>query len=196
MDVEQLSDADLREGLLENGFNAGPVTPSTRRVYERKLGKLLSERSVQSSTEFVTTTETYEQQVIEEDFQTEDVVDDLETVPEPVESQEPVDDSEPKPLLDCSTPTHYPRSYELPQESTLLRRPLRRDFVDSAKKTTYTKTTVTSSSSGGKIETEATSKGGRCKIFLIVLLILIALGVLVYMYMEPLNLKKLEMKKK
>nr|XP_039263450.1 uncharacterized protein LOC120339399 isoform X3 [Styela clava] len=42
IEITALSDADLRSELQRNGINAGPIVASTRRVYEKRLEKLLS----------------------------------------------------------------------------------------------------------------------------------------------------------
>lgn len=38
--INQLSDADLRSELINLGFKAGPVTGTTRKLYEKKLESL------------------------------------------------------------------------------------------------------------------------------------------------------------
>lgn len=43
--VSQLQNAELRKKLAQYGFSAGPIVPSTRRVYERKLIKLFGEQN-------------------------------------------------------------------------------------------------------------------------------------------------------
>ena len=40
LEVNSLSDAELRKMLIEQGVDVGPVTSTTRSVYEKKLGKL------------------------------------------------------------------------------------------------------------------------------------------------------------
>ncbi|XP_040193486.1 LEM domain-containing protein 1 isoform X5 [Rana temporaria] len=41
MDIRSLSNIELKEQLLKHGINPGPILPSTRSVYEKKLQKLL-----------------------------------------------------------------------------------------------------------------------------------------------------------
>merc|ERR1712227_309755 len=41
-EVEQLSNKELKEKLSSMGINVGPIVDSTRKIYERKLAKLLS----------------------------------------------------------------------------------------------------------------------------------------------------------
>ncbi|CAB3407952.1 unnamed protein product [Caenorhabditis bovis] len=43
MDVSKLSDVELREALVSNGINPGPIGPTTRLVYEKKLSKVLND---------------------------------------------------------------------------------------------------------------------------------------------------------
>ncbi|XP_072134845.1 lamina-associated polypeptide 2, isoforms beta/delta/epsilon/gamma-like [Mobula birostris] len=45
MNVMQLSDEDLKEQLVKYGVTPGPIVASTRTVYERKLVKLMGQRS-------------------------------------------------------------------------------------------------------------------------------------------------------
>lgn len=45
MDVAQLTDAELRENLKSHGVNVGPIVESTRKVYEKKLLKLIASNS-------------------------------------------------------------------------------------------------------------------------------------------------------
>uniref|UniRef100_H0V4Y5 LEM domain-containing protein n=1 Tax=Cavia porcellus TaxID=10141 RepID=H0V4Y5_CAVPO len=41
VDVQCLSDAELQNQLKKLGFSPGPILPSTRKVYEKKLVQLL-----------------------------------------------------------------------------------------------------------------------------------------------------------
>ena len=41
MDTNSLSDLELRESLEKYGVDVGPVTATTRRVYEKRLSKHL-----------------------------------------------------------------------------------------------------------------------------------------------------------
>ncbi|XP_075469871.1 LEM domain-containing protein 1 isoform X2 [Ascaphus truei] len=47
MDVRSLSNSELKEQLLKRGVRPGPILPSTRSVYERKLQQLLEEGPAQ-----------------------------------------------------------------------------------------------------------------------------------------------------
>ncbi|KAF8364153.1 emr-1 [Pristionchus pacificus] len=40
-DIASLSNEELRNALVEHGANVGPIGPSTRKVYEKKLFKLM-----------------------------------------------------------------------------------------------------------------------------------------------------------
>ncbi|CAI5438683.1 unnamed protein product [Caenorhabditis angaria] len=59
-EISQLSDAALKEALLANGITPGPITTTTRSVYEKKLNKTLNETSLldKSSTDSVVTAPT------------------------------------------------------------------------------------------------------------------------------------------
>uniref|UniRef100_A0A1I7UE75 LEM domain-containing protein n=1 Tax=Caenorhabditis tropicalis TaxID=1561998 RepID=A0A1I7UE75_9PELO len=48
MDVSQLTDAELRDTLIQNGVNVGPIVASTRKVYEKKLIKVIGGANNQS----------------------------------------------------------------------------------------------------------------------------------------------------
>ena len=44
-EVTRLSDEELAEALRDQGEEPGPVTDSTRGVYQRKLAKLMAEKT-------------------------------------------------------------------------------------------------------------------------------------------------------
>ncbi|XP_062857854.1 thymopoietin b [Trichomycterus rosablanca] len=43
VDVESLTDSDLKDELLKHGINSGPIVASTRKLYEKRLQKLLDQ---------------------------------------------------------------------------------------------------------------------------------------------------------
>ncbi|XP_053506826.1 thymopoietin a isoform X1 [Ictalurus furcatus] len=49
IDVTELTDEDLKEQLLKYGVSAGPIVASTRKVYEKKLQKLLDQGPPQTT---------------------------------------------------------------------------------------------------------------------------------------------------
>ncbi|XP_053544048.1 thymopoietin a isoform X8 [Ictalurus punctatus] len=49
VDVTELTDEDLKEQLLKYGVSAGPIVASTRKVYEKKLQKLLDQGPPQTT---------------------------------------------------------------------------------------------------------------------------------------------------
>ncbi|XP_075052224.1 LEM domain-containing protein 1 isoform X5 [Mixophyes fleayi] len=49
MDVRSLSNSELKEQLLKRGVNPGPVLPSTRIFYEKKLQQLLEQVQIQEN---------------------------------------------------------------------------------------------------------------------------------------------------
>lgn len=51
LDTAQMSDEDLREQLLKQGVDAGPIVASTRKLYERKLLKLLDNEAILSESQ-------------------------------------------------------------------------------------------------------------------------------------------------
>ncbi|XP_043943754.1 thymopoietin isoform X1 [Protopterus annectens] len=52
-DVTELSNEELKEQLIKNGINPGPITESTRKVYEKRLQKLLEEEPAVKSSKSV-----------------------------------------------------------------------------------------------------------------------------------------------
>lgn len=44
-DVSKMSDSELARELKQYGINVGPITSSTRSVYQRRLAKLKAERT-------------------------------------------------------------------------------------------------------------------------------------------------------
>ncbi|XP_044142867.1 LEM domain-containing protein 1 isoform X1 [Bufo gargarizans] len=49
MDLKSLSDSELKEQLKKHGVNPGPILPTTRTIYEKKLQKLLEENQVKEN---------------------------------------------------------------------------------------------------------------------------------------------------
>lgn len=45
-DVREMSNEELKEQLIKNGINPGPITESTRKVYEKRLQKLVVQEPV------------------------------------------------------------------------------------------------------------------------------------------------------
>ncbi|CAL2029975.1 unnamed protein product [Caenorhabditis brenneri] len=46
MDLSQLTDVELRETLKDHGIAAGPIVASTRKIYEKKLLKLVEDTNL------------------------------------------------------------------------------------------------------------------------------------------------------
>ncbi|XP_073523078.1 LEM domain-containing protein 1 isoform X3 [Phyllobates terribilis] len=49
MDLKSLSDSELKEQLRKHGVNPGPILPTTRAIYERKLQQLLEEKQLKEN---------------------------------------------------------------------------------------------------------------------------------------------------
>ncbi|XP_071993617.1 LEM domain-containing protein 1 isoform X3 [Engystomops pustulosus] len=49
MDLKSLSDSELKEQLKRHGVNPGPILPTTRTIYEKKLQQLLGEKQVKEN---------------------------------------------------------------------------------------------------------------------------------------------------
>ncbi|XP_077357395.1 thymopoietin a isoform X4 [Festucalex cinctus] len=57
LDVSALTDDYLRDELLKRGIDAGPIVASTRKVYEKKLQKLLDDDNAQATITKIVVTE-------------------------------------------------------------------------------------------------------------------------------------------
>jgi len=57
-DVTELTDEGLKDELLKHGVNAGPIVATTRKVYEKKLQKILDNGPIQVTQVVVTETQT------------------------------------------------------------------------------------------------------------------------------------------
>ncbi|KAM9772039.1 thymopoietin a isoform 3-T3 [Syngnathus typhle] len=93
LDVTTLTDDYLRDELLKHGVDAGPIVASTRKLYEKKLHKLLDDGPAQATvTKIVVTEVQVNQNGNSESDLYSDKEDDVtaEREPEPVAELEPV----------------------------------------------------------------------------------------------------------
>ncbi|KAK5876738.1 hypothetical protein CesoFtcFv8_026062 [Champsocephalus esox] len=99
MDVTVLTDGGLMDELQKHGVNAGPIVASTRKLYERKLQKLLDEGPAQPPLPEVIVTET---QVNHNGNSESDLYSDKEdeVIAEPVPVPEPEPEPEPVPVVE------------------------------------------------------------------------------------------------
>uniref|UniRef100_A0A3B4V5Y9 Thymopoietin a n=1 Tax=Seriola dumerili TaxID=41447 RepID=A0A3B4V5Y9_SERDU len=95
LDVTMLTDEGLRDELLKHGVDVGPVVVSTRKLYEKKLQKLLDNGPVQPPQLVLTEIQVNHNGKSESDLYS-DKEDEVTTAPEP----EPVADPEPAPLVE------------------------------------------------------------------------------------------------
>ncbi|XP_063762046.1 thymopoietin a isoform X1 [Eleginops maclovinus] len=95
MDVTVLTDDSLKNELLKHGVNAGPIVASTRKLYEKKLQKLLDDGPAQPPLPEVIVTET---QVNHNGNSESDLYSDKED--EVTAEPEPVPEPEPIPVVD------------------------------------------------------------------------------------------------
>ncbi|XP_023274524.1 thymopoietin isoform X4 [Seriola lalandi dorsalis] len=93
LDVTMLTDEGLRDELLKHGVDAGPIVASTRKLYEKKLQKLLDNGPVQPPQLVLT-----EIQVNHNGKSESDLYSDKEDEVTP--ESEPVADPEPAPLVE------------------------------------------------------------------------------------------------
>ncbi|XP_010773047.1 lamina-associated polypeptide 2, isoforms beta/gamma-like isoform X1 [Notothenia coriiceps] len=93
MDVTVLTDGGLMDELQKHGVNVGPIVASTRKLYERKLQKLLDEGPAQPPLPEVIVTET---QVNHNGNSDSDLYSDKED--EVIAEPEPVPEPEPEPV--------------------------------------------------------------------------------------------------
>ncbi|XP_056414042.1 LEM domain-containing protein 1 isoform X4 [Hyla sarda] len=49
MELKSLSDSELKEQLKKHGVNPGPILPTTRTIYEKKLRQLLEEKQLKEN---------------------------------------------------------------------------------------------------------------------------------------------------
>lgn len=97
MDVTVLTDGGLMDELQKHGVNVGPIVASTRKLYERKLQKLLDEGPAQPPLPEVIVTET---QVNHNGNSESDLYSDKEdeVIAEPEPEPVPVPEPEPEPV--------------------------------------------------------------------------------------------------
>lgn len=95
LDVTDLTDEALKDELVKHGVDAGPIVASTRKVYEKKLQKILDDGPAQVTQLVVT-----EIQVNHNGNSESDVYSDKEdeVAPEPEPEPEPVPEPEPEPV--------------------------------------------------------------------------------------------------
>ncbi|XP_007907875.2 lamina-associated polypeptide 2, isoforms beta/delta/epsilon/gamma isoform X1 [Callorhinchus milii] len=70
VDVTELTDEDLKEELVKFGYSPGPIVATTRKVYEKKLLKLLNQDSVAEEIQPNGSTDSDQYSDTEEDIQT------------------------------------------------------------------------------------------------------------------------------
>ncbi|XP_027128006.1 thymopoietin a isoform X11 [Larimichthys crocea] len=114
LDVTMLSDQGLKDELLKHGVDAGPIVATTRKLYEKKLQKLLDDGPAQPPPQLTVT----EIQVNHNGNSEPDVYSDKEDEvtaapePEPEPEPEPVAEPEPEPVAE-------------PEPAPVVERPLR-----------------------------------------------------------------------
>ncbi|XP_044041916.1 thymopoietin a isoform X4 [Siniperca chuatsi] len=86
LDVTVLTDQGLKDELLKHGVDAGPIVASTRKLYEKKLQKLLDDGPAQPPLPQLVLTEI---QVKHNGNSDSDLYSDKEDAPEPVAEPEP-----------------------------------------------------------------------------------------------------------
>lgn len=97
LDVTLLSDQDLKDQLLKHGMDVGPVVATTRKLYERKLQKLLDD-GVGAQPEVVLTEIQVNHNGNSESDLYSDKEDEVTAEPEP--EPEPVAEPEPVPVVE------------------------------------------------------------------------------------------------
>ncbi|XP_065640989.1 uncharacterized protein LOC100197248 isoform X1 [Hydra vulgaris] len=211
-DVATLSDSELRRELLLHGVNVGPVTPTTRSVYQKKLMKVLSGEVSKDSNE-------------DDDDDNDDEHIEHDSTPFTSIQQNNLDHedykikssyeetsyhvSTPKHDLQHKCPTNliiqespYSRYYE-PVDDVLRRRPLYTPSGSSVKRSVFTSqptSTPTKSYQPVQISNSKIHKTSNsslyCKIGAVIFLVLAILVLLVYFYMEPMVWREISTFKK
>ncbi|KAM9334709.1 thymopoietin a [Symphorus nematophorus] len=101
LDVTVLSDQDLKDELLKHGVDAGPIVASTRKLYEKKLQKLLDNGPAQPVlTELVVTEIQVNHNGNSESDLYSDKEDEVTAEPEPEPVAEPEPEPEPIPVVE------------------------------------------------------------------------------------------------
>ncbi|XP_061124833.1 thymopoietin a isoform X4 [Syngnathus typhle] len=101
LDVTTLTDDYLRDELLKHGVDAGPIVASTRKLYEKKLHKLLDDGPAQATvTKIVVTDVQVNHNGNSESDLYSDKEDDVTTEREPEPVPEPVAELEPVPVVE------------------------------------------------------------------------------------------------
>lgn len=111
LDVTGLTDEGLRDELLKHGVDVGPVVASTRKLYEKKLQKLLDDSPVQPPLATFNDAQVNHNGSADSDLYS-DKEDEVTSVPEP----EPVAEPEPEP---------DPEPEPEPEPAPVVERPLR-----------------------------------------------------------------------
>ncbi|XP_028278492.1 thymopoietin a isoform X3 [Parambassis ranga] len=111
LDVTALSDEGLRDELIKHGVDVGPIVATTRKLYEKKLQKLLDDGPVQQPQVVLTEIQPINHNGNSESDLYSDKEDEVTAVPDPV----PV--AEPEPMIE---PEPEPESVPVPVPVTVL----------------------------------------------------------------------------
>ncbi|XP_054480420.1 thymopoietin a isoform X2 [Anoplopoma fimbria] len=99
MDVTMLTDEGLKDELLKHGVDVGPVVASTRKLYEKKLQRMLDNGPAQPPLLVLTEIQVNHNGNSESDLYS-DKEDEVTAEPEPVPEPEPVAEPEPTPVVE------------------------------------------------------------------------------------------------
>lgn len=175
MEIETLSNLELKQSLESLGFNCGPVTTTTRALYEKKLANLMSEGEVVQSRQSFSEKVTVSQKNTEVTQKAKEAIEEVDY-----------------PFSRGSFSS--PRSYT-PDGSNLTRRPLSTPHRNTTRVSSIAKTSTTiSQSSTSKSEKKSKSILGYCKYVLPVFILVALLIILVYYHMEDGGIKELGQK--
>ncbi|TMS02550.1 Lamina-associated polypeptide 2, isoforms beta/delta/epsilon/gamma [Larimichthys crocea] len=112
LDVTMLSDQGLKDELLKHGVDAGPIVATTRKLYEKKLQKLLDDGPAQPPPQLTVTEIQVNHNGNSEPDVYSDKEDEVTAAPEPEPEPEPVAEPEPEPVAE-------------PEPAPVVERPLR-----------------------------------------------------------------------
>lgn len=98
LDVTMLTDQGLKDELLKHGVDAGPIVATTRKLYEKKLQKLLDDGPAQPPPQLVVTEIQVNHNGNSEPDVYSDKEDEVTAAPEP--EPEPVAEPEPAPVVE------------------------------------------------------------------------------------------------
>jgi len=209
MNTDTISDSDLRQALVDHGVEVGPITPTTRNVYRKKLERMsLSHGEITTTT--TTTMQSYTEEINIEPqhnktyreqenhyYQTKSVDNQRPVNVEPVRT--PRTSSEPTAHITNSESPYRYAIHDHPSGDNLKRRPL---YTPGGTLRTVPLTKLNKSKPArtvDHVDRPKTPKATKssfpwCRLLMFLLMIVLLLVLLVYYHMEQNHPKELPLK--